>query len=293
MDNSQFLAAVLDVIRLNYPSGSPDGLSAARIGLLVRHAFPKLEWISLGFPKLKDVLAELETQGLIRTGANRKGAFSVWLASEPQVPYAEPKPTIRGSHSPMLRREVWYAFISSSPPGRRFLERKSGSIRMAVANEPVEAGDWVEIQPIAQDTQRSWARDFLSSQNLPDEAEAEASISDAEWFRSLADFLTRKHPELLASWNRLRTQNTVSQVRQWCEEHSVPFELVTELPRWQQLNSRVGTIADANDLRRALLHAIQQMPTSELLELPIKAKHLVQALRPDLTTCVTRDGAGA
>lgn len=293
VDNSQFLTAVLDVIRLNYPVGSADGLSAARIGLLVRHAFPKLDWVSFGYPKLKDVLAELVAQGLIRTGSNRNGAFSVWLASESPPPFLSLKPRVSETHSSMLRRDIWYAFVSSLPLGPRFLDRNSGAVRMAVELSPSDMENWVEIQPVSQEVQKGWASEFLSSHNLLEAEGVQKSLSGTEWFRSLADFLSQKNPELLSHWNRLRTQNTISQVRRWCEEHSVPFDLVTELPRYRQKSLRIGDGGNCscNDLRQELLNAIQRLPTSDLLELPIKAKYLVQALRPDLASGGARDGA--
>jgi hypothetical protein len=296
MDNKEFLGAVLDLIRLNYPAHQPGGIRVAYLGNLIHRAFPNVHWTSFGFLKLKNVLDELETQGAVRTGRDHNGTFVVWpanapVSATPAIPESKPALSAR-PYLPMLRREVWFAFVSETPVGRRFLDRNTGDVRMAASNVPSDSGDWVEIQPIDQETQRQWARDFLTAQGLLN-GEVQTCLADRQWYRRLAEFLEQRRPEALASWNRLRTQNAIGHVRNWCESHAVRFDSVTEsfLRRKQFDESASGP--RTKDLRQALLKAIEKMATSELLELPIPAKHLVQALRPDLTSGFTRDGGTA
>lgn len=294
MNIQQFLSAVLDLIRGNYPIGNPDGLLAARLGVILRQAFPNVNWTSFGFIRLKDLLAELESQGKIRVGPNRSGAFSIWLPDEPTNVMSVVAISGKSSSWPRLRQEVWYAFISDTPSGRRFLDKNTGAVRIAVSTKPNEEGEWVEIQSVRQDTQRLWAREFLATQAFGDPNQFDAMLAGEDWYRRLAEHLSQQSESSLAAWNRLRTQNTIGIARAWCDENSVEFERLLEQDRQHAPRQVIPTASPQEDtLRSALFVALRRMTTPELMELPIRAKYLIQALRPDLVAGLTHDGAEA
>ena len=82
----EYLSEVYRVIRENFPSTDPTGgMTAAAAGYLVK-LFVAPDQTQFGFLKFKDVLQQLEQQGLIRTGANSKDALSIWLIEQTGQP---------------------------------------------------------------------------------------------------------------------------------------------------------------------------------------------------------------
>lgn len=268
MDTSHFLSAVYEVIRLNYPSGNPEGMTAARAGFLIRQAFPGLSWESIGFPKLKHILEELQARGLIRIGTNRKHALSVWLASDTESQGVATSAVVSPwppRHS--LRKDVWNAFVLELPLGRRFLNRRTGNVRMATPDAPNASQDWVEIRPIGQETQKAWARDFLQANNLENDEACLAALDAPDWYRHLPGALGANKANLLPSWNRVRTQYVIGHVREWCETESVPESFVFEqrVSREERPQGMVGMAS--RDIRSAVLRALSRMTVDELLEI--------------------------
>lgn len=183
MDKQSFLSAVLDLITSNYPEDKARGLKAAEVGLLVRNSLAGTSWADFGFPKLKDVLSALERQGLIRTGSDAKFAYTVWIheendrgASSRLVPPQREMTRFR----PLLK-PVWTAFVADKPHGRRFLSKSDGTVRMGLSEEASPGSDWVEMTPVGQDTQRSWARDFLKQNEVGDQDEILESLESDFW----------------------------------------------------------------------------------------------------------------
>ena len=44
-DIREFLRATLELIRRHHSTTSPDGLKAAQLGNLLRHAYPDVDWV--------------------------------------------------------------------------------------------------------------------------------------------------------------------------------------------------------------------------------------------------------
>ncbi|MEQ8789883.1 MAG: hypothetical protein RIC55_26550 [Pirellulaceae bacterium] len=274
MDTSQFLSAVYDVLRLNYPSGNPDGMTAARAGLLVRRAFPNLQWESMGFPKFKHILEALQTRGWIRVGENQSRALSIWLTSEPD----EGSQGVSTSNRPraLLRKDVWNAFVLEFPLGQRFLNRRTGAVRMATSHVPQEPNQWIEIPQLSQEAQKSWASEFLVANEIENDEASLSALVLTDWYRQFPRALALKADALRTSWNRVRTQNVVSYVRDWCESNSIPEDLVFER-NWSTSPQSTGGKTQ-RELREALLRAIGRMSLDELTEICVPTKYLLAEL---------------
>ncbi len=83
MDREGFILAVAELIQHNYPVNNPDGMLAARVGVLIGRAYPNVDLQSVGFNKLRFLLEALVRRGIVRTGHNRKNAFAIWLCDSP------------------------------------------------------------------------------------------------------------------------------------------------------------------------------------------------------------------
>jgi hypothetical protein len=285
VDQQAFLSTVFDLIRRHPSITSPDGVKAAQVGNLLRRKHPDVDWTPLGYFKLGDVLSDLESQGLIRTGLDTKHALSVWLPSSDQPRPATVAPVssaaLRSPPFRPLRKDLWSAFVTGTPHDRSYLSRESGAIRLREGDPPSPAEQWAEIVPIGQETQQGWARQFLRDHHPAATGETTLAVEAPDWFRAFPAALSRENPVLLAAWNRQRSRHVQEHVEHWCETQRVPAELVFDHFPPRRPDRPAPPEPRAN-LRETLLGAISCMATEDLLEIRIPAKYLIGALRPDL-----------
>ncbi len=286
MDRETYLTSAFNIIQSLYPPHAATGLTAAKAGAIVQRALP-LHWQQLGFEKFGDVLAELERKGWIRVGPDSKYALAIWLnetsrppTPSPTVPTVAPKPT--GSSFLPLGKEVWNAFMGEWPPGRRFLNRKDGTVRVEVF-ETLPPEQWAEIKPVGRDTQREWALQLLESKGLGQDQSFKQALESPRWYLELLERLGQRDPGLLAAWRRLRSANIIEEILKWCSENGVDKERILAPSRVSSsLPALAPAVQETAGLRDVLLSAISKMATSELLDLSIPAKYVVEAIRPDL-----------
>ncbi len=284
MDRQDFLSAVLNLITSNYPEDKARGLKASEVGLLVRSSMADTSWAQFGFPKLKDVLSELERQGQIRTGIDAKFAYSVWIGEEKtrdpmgrSVPPSNETPRFRP-----LRKPVWTAFVTDKPRGKRFLSKSDGTVRMGLPEESNPDSDWVEMIPVTQDVQRSWARDFLKQNEISDQDGFLESLESEFWYHDFVEKLRADCPDRARAWLRVRSSKIVQVVQEWTNREGIPQDLVFEA--LQPFEKRVPTRGAGrySDLRGGLIAAVESLTTDELLHLSIPARTLLAVFRPDL-----------
>jgi len=285
MDRQSYLSAVADLITSNYPQDKARGLKASEVGLLVRRELPRVNWTDFGFLKLKDVLAELESQGQIRTGIDAKFAYSVWIGNENNLRTSErqlmPPPTNLPRFRP-LRKPIWTAFVADRPQGRRFLCKTDGMVRMGLYEDPGPGSEWVEIIPVAQDTQRAWAKDFIDQRQLDDPDGLVTTLDTDMWYHDFVTELRKRGPDDARPWLRLRSGKIVKHVQEWVEKNSVPEELVFEAQQPPERSVQVRDFGTSSDLRAGLMAALESLATDELLQLRIPARNLLAVFRPDL-----------
>jgi hypothetical protein len=278
METDHFIDQVLNLLRGAFRSDDPAGsMTAARVGSLIRTRLGDPTQMS-GYPKLKNVLEELERRGAVRTGANSKGAFSIWLLESPGAvvapPHGDRKPS--GPYRP-LRQPLWNAFVATAPQGRRFMNRLTGELRFGISTPPEPNADWVEIPVLSESEDRAATTEFLKGEGVPIEGAVSAALAAPRWFTELP----RAIPSHLAgAWKRRRTGRVVELAERWRRENHLSEEVVYDdrlmRPRGEE------RAQESRELRTLLLEAVQRMSTDELLSLPIPARHLVTALRPDL-----------
>ncbi|MBU0717526.1 MAG: hypothetical protein KJ749_04695 [Planctomycetes bacterium] len=290
MDQQQFLETVVHLVESNYPRDPRRGLKAAEVGLLVHRALPDLDWNSLGFSKLSDVLDVLEDREIIQTGPDDKRALTVWLrdregAGIPATPRAfPPRGEIVGAVTIFrpLRNDVWTAFVAALPQGRRFLRQSDGVVRMGLDDAPQPEQEWVEIEPIAEDRQKEWAVEFLRESRLDKYPELALALDAPDWYRVFPEKLRADARVEPSRWNRLRSNRILQRVREWAEQKKVSPEVIFSPACARTLPARLVSRPDEHDLKRRLLDAVGQMTVNELLEVRIPARYVLQVFRPDL-----------
>ena len=268
----------LQLIR-THAASNDQGITAARLGALLRRSVANSDWKTLGYSTLKQFLTAMQEKDLVQLGETTKGALSVSpknkaFALEPTA--VSPKPR---TFNP-LRKPFWVAFIVYEPKGRRFFHRPSGNIRMGVTEVPAPRDEWIEIPPLPEETQREWAEDFLKKQSLRKREEFAHVFDDLEWVKTLPKQLALIEPSLAKEWNRQRSVKVSEAVQVWCSTHGVDPAIAFQTgPRQPKTtDSRPvqakGVIAQKS-ARERVLSALAQLPTEYLLEIPIPAKFLI------------------
>lgn len=278
MTQEDYLAEFVRVLQRHFQQDDSSGsMTAARVGLLVRQVMGKSPQ-EVGFPQLKDVLAELEHRGLIRTGLNTKSAYAVWLTSTSATAKGAANTARQIIATPIrrLRQPVWHAFVAAVPTGRRFLNRETGEIRLGQDTVPSPSENWVEIKPVDQGEQRTDAEQFLSRETEITPLIRTALESD-RWYLDLPRQLNHF---LAIRWKRRRTQQVVECVEKWRRRHELPDNLVYQAKA--AVFAPRTSFESTENLRELLLAAINRMSTEELLALPLPSRYVVRQLRPDL-----------
>lgn len=275
MDQSGYVQAVKEVVEDLLANSSQ--AKAAMLGAVLKSR--DLDWTRYGFARLKDVLIALSASSDLTFGPDEKDALAVWRSDTPSRSAGEVTPQRWSSRS--LKKPVWTAFVSETVTSRRAIDRRSGTVWLSTSEPPLESGDWVAVQAIPGDEQRDWARSFLESKGLSSEPALGRSLETDSWYREFPNALEQNHSDLRRAWNRERTNRVIERVIDWCREHAVSPHLLFDA----RMPSTVSGPADSrtsSNLRDALLQAIQQLPTEQLLQIRLPARALVEALRPDL-----------
>lgn len=218
MNNDEFLQAVSQLIANSDTAGA--GIKASTLGNLILRSLPD-HWNQHGYPRLSDLLAALGQMGAIRVGNDARGALTAW--SSGAAPRPRPQERERFQR---LRKDVWLAFANATPPGQRWLQRTTGDVLMGQSRSPQEDG-WVEIAPVTQEAQKTWARELIQLHQLDWLA---GTLDSPAWYLAFAEELRKTRPNLLPEWNRLRSSKVAEAVRQWCGQNSVAWDLVMDKP---------------------------------------------------------------
>jgi hypothetical protein len=268
MNRDEFLQAVSQLIANSDTAGA--GIKASTLGNLILRSLPD-HWNQHGYPRLSDLLAELSQMGAVRVGNDAQGALTAWSTG---TGLRQRRP--ERERFQRLRKDVWLAFVSATPPGRRMLHRTTGAVLMGQNDSSPEDG-WIRISPISQDEQMSWARELIDSNHLDS---LTPILNSPTWYLAFAQGLRDQRSDLLPEWNRLRSSKVSQAVRHWCGENGVDWELVTDKAPTQspvQPTSGLTALPVKGDVRQVILSALAKMSTEDLLEIPIPAKYLLDA----------------
>ncbi|MEX2188455.1 MAG: hypothetical protein WD875_16725 [Pirellulales bacterium] len=275
MTTDEYVTQVVQIVQECFRSTDSTGsMPVASLAYMVRQRLG-VDQTSAGFAKFKDVLGVLEERGVVKVGHNEKNAFAVWLMNA-VTPLASI--TSGTNRFRTLRSPVWHAFVSEFPTGRRFLNGDTGDVKVGQIDEP--SGNWIEIIPVNPQSEKEKAGQFLAENWLGDNEEIRDSISSSKWYVAFPNSLANADPQLAAKWKTQRSQRVISVVDAWVAEHRLNDRLVFET-RSQPVIASTNTRAEVN-IRRALLSAIDRMPTEQLLEIRIPSRLLIEAICPKL-----------
>ncbi|MEP6606376.1 MAG: hypothetical protein ABJA60_09725, partial [Nitrosospira sp.] len=173
---------------------------------------------------------------------------------------------------------------------RRFFWRVDGTVRFGLQTVPQPADEWAEITPISQEDQKHWAGDYLSSKSIVD-SNAQNALSRTNWYAQFVASLETIDHATATNWNRFRS-NKVSQIAlTWCQTNNIALEKVfqsrTERGGKNTSPAEIGgspTFVPDNAMRRVVLAALSKLPLERLLEIPIPAGLLLDAIAADTSS---------
>ena len=291
MDSNSFLSALITTIRDLQAARGTDSVDVAFLGNVLRR--DGRDWAAHGFERLSAALAHLQADGAVDVSRSEKGALrvaarpagssvgTVPVPASASVPATTPAP---GRFRP-LRSPVWFAFASAIPQGhQRQINRRTGVVWSDGQQPPGSELDWVPVVPVLEDEQRRWAEEFLLRPDVGDDKSTfNEVLRSAGWYRRFPLELEKRGPVLLRAWSHLRSSRIIDHVVAWASKNNVDEHVLFAAPRSNIGKVAVqGGVSTRPDLREALLAAINKMGTSELLELPIPPRYVLEVVRPDL-----------
>lgn len=291
MDYSQYLDRVVQLIHLNQKNGQP--VTAAVLGSYIRTAITEANFKDFGKRHLRDVLADLEASNRITITSSEKGALAVTPCVNPSSPGVV-EPLNSSPRTSTLKKPVWEAFVFSVPAGKRFGHRISGAIRTGVVESPESPEEWVEVAPITTDIQYTWALDFLQKECEEFVPQLHQALTAPLWNPVVfAKTIRDLDPSLARRWNAYRSKMTAEHVRAWLSQVRLPeawaFEPLvrSSQPKKPAGSSPTGATSGVDafecvnseaEARQIILTALGQLPLNKLLELPIPAGVLLNAV---------------
>lgn len=252
-------------------------LTAAALGEQLRRSSQGTSWRELGFTSFLRFLEHLERNKRACLTKTPRQALAVALPGGDRQPSAAP-PTYNA-----LRKPVWGAFIFSAPAGRRFFHRNTGAVRMGITDAPNPVDEWVEIEPIREEQQKAWAQAFLNEEHLAANTDLQASLAQPHWHQDFPFALDRLGPAKRIRWNRDRSLKVAQVADEWCRRHRLEPDTVFQTSAPQRPGAILAPpvlppgVTEAEQ-RRWILAALARLPTDMLLEIPLPAGLMIQAI---------------
>lgn len=252
---------------------------------------------ALGFPNFRSFLREAQSRGFIRLRPALGGDLLVLPAEAAEEgPTPDSRSTIQSKQALPIRQELWKAFFNWRPGFKRLYRKASGAVYMfplepspigeTAANAAVRS-EWktapelfAEIEPIAQEKQVQWMREF--TEQLPS-GDAKQALTAALATAHPAPFFARLVAALpdAPAWKLFRLERVVSEIQAWADQHDLTIELYGRPPESAELpgpraaipvSPPVDTIR-AIELRQRVLRAVEKMSVADLLRIPIPAEY--------------------
>ena len=283
-----FLSALLHTIQQLQAASGLHSVDVAYLGNTLLDAGHR--WADHGFDRLSEALEHLEQADLVETFRNEKGSLRVRATTKSIVAPASRldsthvTPTAHAQRFRPLRSPIWFAFIAAlAEGGRRLLNRRDGTVWSDPGDPPGAQNDWVAVKPVDQDEQRDWAKQFLDDAQIgEDRQELVGSLEPPDWFRRFPAALAGRGRSLVRDWNHRRSERIIGYVKDWAATNGVPDDVLFDEAPCVRQPRPTERAPGARNLRESLLDAVAEMPTDALLELPIPARLVIRAVRPDL-----------
>lgn len=281
MELSEYLNEVVRIVRANLQPVNR-WVTAAALGTLLRNAYPNVNWKEFGYRSLFELLSDPQLAASLKIIKTDKGALAVALSDEHALSATQHVET----YNP-LRKIIWEVFTLPSPPGRRFMNRLNGSVRIGLDAAPSPADDWVEVEKIGLAEQKRWAESFVEERaDEPGVTEAvKAMVASPSWHpHQFGHEMNRISDGLMRQWNRYRTSRVSGFVKQWLSVQNLPIEWAFQTKTGFAVGSPESAMESIEaqhapeETKKLILAALSLMSVEQLLDIPIPSRFIIAAL---------------
>lgn len=244
-DISQISRLVFELLK-----DSPPELAARlkqRINIsLVKSGFNRFDEKAFGNKRFTDFLQKHFAETLTLIPPVGQGDVLVALREPTAVHAAQieaPNAELAGVlEKPVVRSDVWQAFLNQDKERRRFFSKADGKVVHYRNAEPadikaaVEAtpADYVEILPIPEQTQLDWFRAFLQKNPAnPRYAGAIQQLLDADIGSVAIESITHMLASQGDVWRAQRARLIHAHIAEWCAKHGLRAEAICNPPKVQ------------------------------------------------------------
>lgn len=238
----------------------------------VRSEYPGIDFTQLGLMRLGDAVRIAETRNLVI----RHHDVQHLQLSPPDVTsnaQVVDEPPVVHEHR-YVRNDIWRAFIFRSRSAI-FLDGEELKL-MEIPEENLKAAaamrkndKYHEIERISDDTQISWAKEYILLSTNSEECSDEQA-------KSLLFKKSNKHSEAyFRSWKAYLSSKVVDYIKNWAAKNDVPTDqILVPTKKRNELKRYEATSDDSPAIRQAIIAAIKEMPLSDLDELAIPIKYI-------------------
>ncbi len=247
---------------------------------LVKQGHEHFSERTYGFSRFRDFLQKSLSGSISIERPSGSGDILVHLVKKPAMTVSS-GPTAVSEILPVIRSDVWQAFIQPDLSRKRYLRKSTGQLlhflegaNTAIATEVNDAKqDFAEIIPVKPEVQLAWMRDYLTSTSVSASAkEAIRPLLSAAYSSMLNATFTRALGDQGAEWRAHRTHLVHRRIDEWCKLNGVPIERLAAATKTESLAP--PAIPGANDSPRAqairLLETLSEDDISRII-LPMLA----------------------
>lgn len=268
-DLSQISLLVVDLLK-----DSPPEL-AARLkqrlnASLIKNGFDYFDEKAFGSKRFKDFLYKHFSETLTLVPPQGPGDILVSLKDKPLTDTVAAEPVraeITSSiERPVVRSEVWQAFLNQDKDRRRFFSKIDGKVvhyrrgESADVVGAIEASPegYAEITPISEELQLEWFRTFLQKHPPnPRIAESIHQLLEVEASGPMIDAISHMLGSTGDIWRAQRARFIYAHIAHWCVEHGLDPAIISSRPKSKLVQTdSSGSVAVASASARKQAHAI-------------------------------------
>jgi len=271
INDSQYVDLVVQIVQSTTSSGR-DYITAAALGETLKRSVSDQSWRDFGYRTLSELLRSPPVEARLELFKTDKGA----LAVRPLQASVATGPAASREYN-SLKQPIWGAFVMATPAGRRFLNRRTGAVRAGLQDPPVPLDEWAEITPISTETQKGWAREFLSLATFEVSEDMRAALHLPSWNHA---FTTALGPHA-SEWKRYRSYKVAENANEWASTSGVSHDDVFQSRAEGPVASAALRVAQRppSDDREVILAALATLPIEKLRDISLPAGVIVDAMR--------------
>lgn len=256
-------------------------LDGSKLAVALHGEFHDFTYAQIGFENLARLVDEAERRGLL---IRHRDVKHLEVSPDPGTPRRPDTPKV--SRSSRVPAEVWQAFVFINQGAEYFLDRVTGKV---VAGPPAggaegdDAARYLKIVPISGDIQREWMREFAGLEGLASGVnEAKEAIEAESWWLTFPRWLRNQSADAEARWRSFRTRKVIEHLKEWAQLNRVDIDLLLvptqRLP--QRDTSQTPAVGAQEDVRKAILTAIADLPIEKLEEIAIPFRYVLRHFEP-------------